>query len=954
MAAATSASGAAASTPPSFLDALGAGFLTSAGSIEAQLDAEGVAKRLLAEEKLSSRAGQRTIAEMKDLCRRVPGAVVATQGAVAAICRAVVKLSPGGAAEDEDDDAVEPLQDSLEMLAILIGEITDEEAASQLTGPASRRALEVAELIVRYTENGKGLLRLLSARDVSTEFDAMVLIQRIYRRLPAPIDAALLADPLSLGHLMQTLQNCQIDYVRNECLSFLILLTASNKDIQTIVTVQNLVETLFYILEDEELQAGGRVAWDLVRCLTNLVGNTTCQKYIRETGGMASFVNAMATALSGKRPGKEVEEEEDDGFGGRANDIKSLPDETRWACLMLLTDATLVLAGRGASSSRGASDGASREEHPEVDANRAALIKAGALELCRHLGEPGVSLVARLKIVSLLDVLTLSPLAAKHLQAYKDEDSAPVLVAAVAVVLGESADLPMRSALGRVVGRALCRHTALQSFLCSSLSPQLEMQPSVGVAPAGRQIVALLEDAASPRPSKPVRMWFALHLVHAMLHGNTDVQSVCVSMPVDVPSDAGPPENFLDLLLRAFSACVRACRGAAAAEALVSAPEELTELPQVPRGPETPAAVLVALLKLLVYWLSSCPQALVAFACSPVYVPLAVVLATSGAFCGSFFQVHVEGLASLLLGLCVGADDANVDVASLMTLLAEQVGIEEFQHKVDRLWRSEPLQRPPRLLADFRWYGSHYRAFVRERQRAVQRRMVQLYVAGSVGGGSAAISEDIADHYKQIIRVQDAELSEVRKENDHLRGEVEAFMRRGLQAKSSVLAEKMVALQGENEALHSEVILLEQDVAARDAGLARDRLQLRTAVNDLEQQLQSMAVGYEQLECASEASSREVADLRAKLAAERARAASGGVGDAGGEGAAAAALEAAGVRRRCGELEGERDDLLELLGRLATACPEVAAPFVAPLGKCPASMLLVARGGALSGLAGAI
>merc|ERR1712110_525937 len=102
-------------------------------------------------------------------------------------------------------------------------------------------------------------------------------------------------------------------------------------------------------------------------------------------------------------------------------------------------------------------------------------------------------------------------------------------------------------------------------------------------------------------------------------------------------------------------------------------------------------------------------------------------------------------------------------------------------------------QRPPKPLTEFRWYGGRFRAFVRERQQAVQRRMVQLYVAGSVGGGK--MEEDVADHYKQIIRVQDTELREVRKENEHLRGEVEAFMNRVLQAKSVALADKTTAME---------------------------------------------------------------------------------------------------------------------------------------------------------------
>ena len=58
-------------------------------------------------------------------------------------------------------------------------------------------------------------------------------------------------------------------------------LTSAN--LRTIVTVQGFIETIFSILEDEDLTAGGKVARDLLQCLINVVGNATCQKYLRET-----------------------------------------------------------------------------------------------------------------------------------------------------------------------------------------------------------------------------------------------------------------------------------------------------------------------------------------------------------------------------------------------------------------------------------------------------------------------------------------------------------------------------------------------------------------------------------------------------------------------------------------------------------------------------------------------
>ncbi|CAE7865662.1 unnamed protein product, partial [Symbiodinium necroappetens] len=269
-------------------------------------------------------------------------------------------------------------------------------------------------------------------------------------------------------------------------------------------------------------------------------------------------------------------------------------------------------------------------------------------------------------------------------------------------------------------------------------------------------------------------------------------------------------------------------------------------------------STLLGFLKLLLYWLATCPSVLGSFATSPVMIPLAIDLTCLDGRCGPFCRTQIEGLACLVMGACIKAEHTEADVTALMSLIARRVGIEAYQHKVESLWRSEALQRPPRGLAEFRCYNGHYRIFVREQQRAVQRRMVQLYVAEGSGGGG--LSEDVAEHYKQLIRVQDADLREVRHENEQLRSEVEAFMKRTLKASSAALADKADALEMENKALHLEVNELQQELDQRVGRLEQERQKLRVAVSELELQLQSMAVSYGQVE-------QNNAELRAAIAA---------------------------------------------------------------------------------------
>eukprot|EP00913_Durusdinium_trenchii_P018538 g17420.t1 len=465
-------------------------------------------------------------------------------------------------------------------------------------------------------------------------------------------------------------------------LGLLLLITASNADIQTIVTVQGFIETIFSILEDEDLTAGGKVARDLLQCLINV-------------NGAASIVSAISSVITGK-----PSDEDEDDF----EEYEKREGEHRWSCLSLLVDASLALV-----------------EGDQAEANRLALVKAGALELLQHLAEP-MAEAPQLRLLRVFEALEPCPQAAERLQSFARR-RAPLLFDLVAVLLGPVTPLTLRNALGlapnhhRVLSCSLraLRSCPLslycQTFLAAVL-PLLfsrSISKALQATPAGRLVVELLEAAARGGGASSDSLWFALQLLLATLVGNANVQTACVAMPVSIPSDAGPAETFQELLFRAFSAMARTV-GAHANEADSDGrPNEL--------------ACLVGFLKLLLYWLANCPPVLSSFATSPVMIPVAMDLtAFSGA--GAFYGVQIQGLACLIMGACIMSESEAVDS---MSLISQRIGIETFQHKVECLWRSEALQRPARSLGEFRWFNGHYRGFVREHQRAVQRRMVQLW-----------------------------------------------------------------------------------------------------------------------------------------------------------------------------------------------------------------------------------
>ena len=63
--------------------------------------------------------------------------------------------------------------------------------------------------------------------------------------------------------------------------------------------MQGFIETVFSILEDEDLTLGAKVARDLLQCLMNIVGNSTCQKYLRETAAGMHLIEAPIADLCG-------------------------------------------------------------------------------------------------------------------------------------------------------------------------------------------------------------------------------------------------------------------------------------------------------------------------------------------------------------------------------------------------------------------------------------------------------------------------------------------------------------------------------------------------------------------------------------------------------------------------------------------------------------------------------
>merc|ERR1712194_787204 len=140
-------------------------------------------------------------------------------------------------------------------------------------------------------------------------------------------------------------------------------------------------------------------------------------------------------------------------------------------------------------------------------------------------------------------------------------------------------------------------------------------------------------------------------------------------------------------------------------------------------------------------------------------------------------------------------------------------------------------------------------------------------------------------------------------------------------------------MQLENDALHTEVAQLTRQVEQQCSQLDLDRKQFFVTVSEMEQQLQSMAVGYLQVEQTAEVLKRDNEKLViAKEAAERVRGQdSSGAGSSPEDQCLSLEREAGVLRQHIEALQAEKTDLFDVFGQVIRACPD-AAHFVAPLG----------------------
>ncbi|CAE8650193.1 unnamed protein product, partial [Polarella glacialis] len=235
----------------------------------------------------------------------------------------------------------------------------------------TREFREFCQQIVRRTENGKAMLKLMQAQDVSSQTQGLALLRRVYPHTSAVLGRHLLSDPAAVGALMQILQDASgsawsadgdgkgesadsqmgLASLCAECVQFLSLVTAQDGDVRMIVTFQDGAEALLAIAAQalsaanaagtgpessssaERSRAFLGTAAGACACVRNLVGQgSVAQKYMREAGLLLNCRQRRAMT---------------DGSAARAEEVSK-----RNRCLNLASPFVLESLGRPGDTAR--------------------------------------------------------------------------------------------------------------------------------------------------------------------------------------------------------------------------------------------------------------------------------------------------------------------------------------------------------------------------------------------------------------------------------------------------------------------------------------------------------------------------------------------------------------------------------------------------------------------------
>ncbi|XP_053115578.1 general vesicular transport factor p115 isoform X2 [Hemicordylus capensis] len=590
---------------------------------------------------------------------------------------------------------------------IICNDLEEEEQEENSQKQAEDLGSQFTEIFIKQQENVTLLLTYLEEFDFHVRWPGVKLLTVLLKQQGPQVQQIILVSPMGVSRLMDLLADSR-EVIRNDGVLLLQQLTKSNAAIQKIVAFENAFERLLDIITDEGNSDGGIVVEDCLLLLQNLLkNNNSNQNFFKE----GSYIQRM-------KPWFEVG---DDNAGWSAQKVTNLH-------LMLQLVRVLVSPTNppGATSSC-----------------QKAMFQCGLLQqLCTILmatGVPADILTETINTVS--EVIRGCQMNQDYFASVNAPSNPPrpAIVVLLMSMVNERQPFVLRCAVLYCFQCFLYKNQKGQGEIVSTLLPSTIDATGNSVS-AGQLLCGGLFSTDS------VSNWCAaVALAHA-LQDNATLKEQLLRVQL-ATSIGNPPVSLLQQCTNILS-----------------------------QGSKVQTRV--GLLMLLCTWLSNCPIAVTHFLHNSANVPF-----LTGQIAENLGEEEqlVQGLSALLLGITIYYNDnslENYKKEKLKQLIEKRIGKENFVEKLGFISKHEFYSRaaqkpqPSFFSPDHMMFDHEFTKLVKELEgvltKAVHKSSEEDKKEEEVKK-TLEQHDNIVTHYKNVIRVQDQQLDELKKQVESLK-----------------------------------------------------------------------------------------------------------------------------------------------------------------------------------------
>ncbi|KAI5625226.1 general vesicular transport factor p115 [Silurus asotus] len=591
---------------------------------------------------------------------------------------------------------------------IICNEEEEEQDDGQRRQEDDDDGVQFADRFIQDQENVTLLLSLLEEFDFHVRWPGVKLLTALLKCQCAQVQGIVLISPMGVSRLMDLLADSR-EVIRNDGLLLLQQLTKGNAAIQKIVAFENAFERLLDIITEEGTSDGGIVVEDCLLLLLNLLkNNSSNQNFFKE----GSFIQRMK---------QWFQLGEESGGGWSAQKVTNLH-----LMLQLVRVMVSPVNSPGATASC-----------------QKSMFQCGLLQqLCTILmatGVPADILTETINTVS--EVIRGSQVNQDYFASVNAPSNPPrpAIVVLLMSMVNERQPFVLRCAVLYCFQCFLYKNHKGQAEIVSTLLPSTIDAQSIS---AGQLLCGGLFSTDS------LSNWCAsVALAHA-LHDNSNQKEQLLRVQL-ATSLGKPPISLLQQCTNILSQGDKISR----------------------KGSKVQTRV--GLLMLLCTWISNCPIAVTHFLHNQENVPFLTAQISENL--GEDERL-VQGLCALLLGICIYYNDnslENYTKEKLKQLIEKRIGKENFVEKLGFITKHELYSRaaqkpqPSFSTPEHMLFDHEFTKLVKELEGVITK---AVHKSSEEEKKEEEVKKTLEQHdsivtqYKELIRDQDAQLTELKEQ----------------------------------------------------------------------------------------------------------------------------------------------------------------------------------------------